>query len=416
MKTIMNIKNLNTIEAIGEFLQGNQTVAFSVLGDKKERYQFVQSTLIKFRYMTLSKVDKGIVIRFLMKMTEYSRQQVTRLIKKYVETGYVHWHPARTNGFKKVYDNREIYLLAKMDERHNTPCGPSIKKLCERAFTIFDDKDYDVISDISVSQIYNIRKTKTYQQQRRTFTKTQSRKSSIGIRRKPQPEGKPGYIRVDTVHQGDLDKKKGVYHINAVDEVTQFEVVCSVEKISEQFLLPILEEMIASFPFQILGFHSDNGSEYINRRVAELLGKLLIEFTKSRSRHSNDNALAESKNASVIRKTFGYEHISQKWAKEINTFNRHFLNPHLNYHRPCFFAEIKEDKKGKQKKIYPYRNMMTPYEKLKSLPNAESYLKPEVTFEALDEFSMKMSDNESAEILNIERAKLFDLIFERKTG
>ncbi len=416
MKTIMNIKNLNTIEAIDEFLQGNQAVAFSVLGDKKERYQFVQSTLIKFRYMTLSKMDKGIVIRFLMKMTEYSRQQVTRLIKKYVDTGYVHWRPARSNGFKKTYKNREVCLLAKMDERHNTPCGQSIKKLCERAFTVFDDKDYDVISAISVSQIYNIRKTKTYQQQRRTFTKTRSRKSSIGIRRKPQPEGRPGYIRVDTVHQGDLDKKKGVYHINAVDEVTQFEVVCSVEKISEQFLLPILEEMIASFPFQILGFHSDNGSEYINRRVAELLGKLLIEFTKSRSRHSNDNALAESKNASVVRKIFGYAHISQKWAKDINTFNRRFLNPHLNYHRPCFFAEIKEDKKGKQKKYYPYRNMMTPYDKLKSLPNAESYLKPEVTFEALDEFSVKMSDNESAEILNIERAKLFDLIFERKTG
>ena len=412
----MNIKNLNTIEAIDEFLQGNQAVAFSVLGDKKERYQFVQSTLIKFRYMTLSKMDKGIVIRFLMKMTEYSRQQVTRLIKKYVDTGYVHWRPARSNGFKKTYKNREVCLLAKMDERHNTPCGQSIKKLCERAFTVFDDKDYDVISAISVSQIYNIRKTKTYQQQRRTFTKTRSRKSSIGIRRKPQPEGRPGYIRVDTVHQGDLDKKKGVYHINAVDEVTQFEVVCSVEKISEQFLLPILEEMIASFPFQILGFHSDNGSEYINRRVAELLGKLLIEFTKSRSRHSNDNALAESKNASVVRKIFGYAHISQKWAKDINTFNRRFLNPHLNYHRPCFFAEIKEDKKGKQKKYYPYRNMMTPYDKLKSLPNAESYLKPEVTFEALDEFSVKMSDNESAEILNIERAKLFDLIFERKTG
>jgi hypothetical protein len=98
MKTIMNIKNLNTIEAIDEFLQGNQAVAFSVLGDKKERYQFVQSTLIKFSYMMLSKVDKGIVIRFLMKMTEYSRQQVTRLIKKYVETGYVHWRPARSNG------------------------------------------------------------------------------------------------------------------------------------------------------------------------------------------------------------------------------------------------------------------------------------------------------------------------------
>ena len=210
-----------------------------------------------------------------------------------------------------------------------------------------------------------------------------------------------------------MNKTKGVYHINAVDEETQFEAVCTVEKISEQFLLPVLEEMIASFPFKILGFHSDNGSEYINRRVAALLEKLLIEFTKSRSRHSNDNALAESKNGSVVRKIFGYIHIPQKWAPKMNEFNRQFLNPHLNYHRPCFFPVIKTDTKGKEKKHYPYESMMTPYDRLKTIPDAEVYLKPEVTFKDVDEFSMLMSDNESARILNDERAKLFNLIFER---
>lgn len=106
------------------------------------------------------------------------------------------------------------------------------------------------------------------------------------------------------MHQGDQDKVKGVYHTNAVDEVTQFEIVCSVEKISEQYLIPALEEMLASFPFTMLGFYSDNGSEYINQYVAKLLQKLFIEFTKSRSRKSNDNALAESENASVVRKIF----------------------------------------------------------------------------------------------------------------
>jgi transposase InsO family protein len=102
--------------------------------------------------------------------------------------------------------------------------------------------------------------------------------------------------------------------------------------------------MLASFPFIILGFHSDNGSEYVNRRVAGLLEKLFIEFTKSRSRHSNDNALAESKNASIVRKTFGYQHIAQKWAPEINEFNRKYLNPYINYHRPCFFPVVIIDK------------------------------------------------------------------------
>jgi hypothetical protein len=234
--------------------------------------------------------------------------------------------------------------------------------------------------------------------------------SSIGERRKPRPNGKPGYIRIDTVHQGDQDKQKGVYHINAVDEETQFEVVCSVEKISERYLIPALEQMLDAFPFTLLGFHSDNGSEYINSRVAGLLDKLRIEFTKSRSRHSNDNALAESKNAAVVRKQFGYSHIPQRWAALINDFNREHLNPYLNFHRPCFFPETRTDAKGKERKVYRYENLMTPYDKLKSLPGAKDCLKPGMTFAILDAVALQISDNQAAEQLQKARQKLFKII------
>ena len=79
---------------------------------------------------------------------------------------------------------------------------------------------------------------------------------------------------------------KGVYHINAVDEITQFEIVASVEKIAERYLIPVLEHMLTAFAFILQSFH--RGSEYINKQVAKLLNKLLIEFTKSRARHSTD--------------------------------------------------------------------------------------------------------------------------------
>jgi len=413
----MKIENLKTLSALEAFLQGNQQVAFSVLGSKVERYQFIRKTLVRFGYRTLSKKDKGIVIEYLLKMTAYSGQQLTRLIKQYTETGQIKWTPCRSNGFTKKYLNEDITLLAKTDELHDTPCGPAVKKLCERAHGVFDDKAYQRLATISVSHLYNLRGSQSYKRQRRTFTKTQSRQIPIGERRKPQPEGKPGYIRIDTVHQGDQDKVKGVYHINAVDEVTQFEIVCSVEKISEFYLMPALEQMLDSFPFAILGFHSDNGSEYINQRVSKLLQKLFIEFTKSRSRHSNDNALAESKNASVVRKVFGYTHIPQKWAPEINQFNRAYLNPYINYHRPCFFPETITNAKGKQKKIYPYKNVMTPYEKLKTIPDVEQYLKPEISLDILDEYALQISDNEAADSLQKARHKLFCLIFKQdKTG
>ena len=173
---------------------------------------------------------------------------------------------------------------------------------------------------------------------------------SIGERRQPDPQGRPGYLRVDTVHQGDQDGVKGVYHINAVDEVTQWEVVGAVEQISEAWLLPVLEAMLAQFPFPIRGFHSDNGSEFINHTVAKLLNKLLIEQTKSRPRHCNDNGLAEAKNGAVVRKHMGYGHIAAAHAEAIKTFYRNHFNPYLNFHRPCGVPEVVTGAKGKQRR------------------------------------------------------------------
>ena len=384
-------------------------------GNKAARYTFTQSTLKQFHYRALNKRQKGIVIRFLLQVTHYSRQQLTRLIHQYLEAGVLHLRtPHKPPGFKQKYTATDIALLAKMDERHDTPSGAVIKKLCERACSIFNETEYENIACISVSHLYNLRGSGSYQKHRRTFDKTQSRLVAIGERRKPNAEGKPGYIRVDTVHQGDQDGIKGVYHINAVDEVTQYEIVLSCSRISEQFLIPVLTEMLEIFPFNISGFHADNGSEYINHQVAKLLNKLHIELTKSRSRHSNDNALAESKNASVVRKTFGYSHIEQHWADELNIFNREHLNPFLNYHRPCYFPTIVIDDKGKERKKYHYDKMMTPYEKLKSLDRAKDYLKESLSFEQLDKEAYKISDNKAADKMNLAKKQLFKQIYEQK--
>ncbi len=339
MKAIMKTEELTTIEHLSNFLEGTQAVAFTISSDKDKRYRWLQRELVRFDYLSLNKPDKGIVIRYLLKVTGYSRQQLTRLIAQYRKTGRLSRQQRTTAGFKRRYTDRDIRLLAEMDERHDTPCGHAIKKLCERAYQVFGQSDYETLAGISVSHVYNLRPSKAYQRQRRTFEKTRPKSSTIGERRKPCSNGQPGYIRIDTVHQGDLDRQKGVYHINAVDEVTQFEVVCCVERISERYLIPALEQLRETFPFVVQGFHSDNGSEYINRKVAKLLEKLRIEFTKSRPRHSNDNALAESKNGAVVRKLFGYEHIPQRWAPQINAFNHEYLNPYLNYHRPCFFQQ-----------------------------------------------------------------------------
>ena len=410
MKTIMKLEDLTTVDQLTDFLSGTQAVAFSVLSDKDAGYRWIQGELVKFRYLTLSRQDKGVVIRYLVKVSGYSRQQLTRLIRQYRQSGVLKRRQRTVAGFARRYNAQDIGLLAAMDERHDTPCGPAVKKLCERASTVFGQTEYTALAAISVSHLYNLRKSTPYTKRRRHIEKTRPTRSTIGERRKPQPHGQPGYIRIDTVHQGDLDGKKGVYHINAVDEVTQFEVVCTVEKISERYLIPALEQLLDTFPFQVLGFHSDNGSEYINKTVAALLEKLRVEFTKSRSRQSNDNALAESKNGAVVRKLFGYSHIPQRFAPLINDFNQQYLNPYLNFHRPCFFPETRTDSKGKQRKVYRYETMMTPYDKLKSLPDAKQHLKPGVCFETLDTVAHRISDNQAADRLQKARQTLFKTI------
>lgn len=412
MKIIMNVKHLQTLQQVIDFLHGSN--AFEPAPARQaERYQWIDQTLRHFRYASHSKADKGVLIAYLCRMSGYSRQQITRLIGRYGKQGKLIWSVTPAKGFVSRYRAEDVRLLAEIDALHDTPSGPAVKKLCERAWQRFGDLRFERLAGISVAHLYNLRKRSEYRKIRVVHDKTRPVKNAIGVRRKPDPQGRPGFIRIDTVHQGDLDGVKGLYHINAVDEVTQFEVVFTVERISEQFLIPALAALLETFPFQILGFHADNGSEYINRHVAELLEKLRIELTKSRPRQCNDNALAESKNAAVVRKILGYCHIPQKFAPQVNRFNQDYLVPYVNYHRPCFFPETFTDAKGKQRKRYRYERMMTPYDKLKSLPNADQFLKPGLSFQSLDDIAYAISDNEAAQRLQQARYQLFESIDER---
>jgi transposase InsO family protein len=407
----MNDIQMTELKQVEQFLIGTEAVTFTAL---EKRYQWVARTLKRFDYHRLRKKDKRLIIEYLLKITGYSRQQLTRLIAQHRSSSWIGRRRNPRHTFHQRYTREDILLLAQTDEYHQTLSGPATKKLFERGYSVFHDPAYERLARISSAHIYNLRGSETYLRKRRYFSKTQRSSVPIGERRKPTPQGQPGYLRIDTVHQGDQDKEKGVYHINAVDEVTQMEVVYSVEKISELYLIPVFKNLVDEFPFEIKGIHCDNGSEYINKAVAELLQKLLVEFTKSRARHSNDNALVESKNGSVIRKYMGYSHISQKWSKEINAFYKGHLNPYVNYHRPCFFPVVKMDEKGKQKKTYPYKSMMTPYDKLKSLPNAKNYLKKGMTFKQLDLLANNLTDHEAAKRTHEARSKLFKIIFDEK--
>lgn len=410
----MNESRLNTVAQLRAFLDGTLEVRFSPLNNDLQRYQFISAVLKRLAYARLGRPDKGVVLRYLQRTTGYSRQQLTRLVGRARDgSALTKRYRAPTRGFPRKFRPADLALLAHTDALHGTLSGPATKCLMQRAYALYGDARYQRLAGLSVSHLYNLRAQAGYQAQRLHWSKTRGQATPIGVRRAPAPEGRPGFIRIDSVHQGDQDGAKGLYHINAVDCLTQFELVATCERISEAYLLPALHRLLEDFPFRILGFHADNGSEYINHTVAKLLEKLRIEFTKSRPRTSNDNALAETKNGAIVRKHLGYAHIPQHYAAEVNAFCRAFLNPYVNFHRPCFFAETLTDSKGKIRKRYLFKNMMTPYEKLKSLPNASSFLKPGMSFEALDAFVAATSDNDAARQMNEARTRLFQSIQRR---
>jgi hypothetical protein len=230
----------------------------------------------------------------------------------------------------------------------------------------YGSPEFERLATLSVSHLYNLRRSEAYRRRRVRVETTQGKPVAIAERRRPEPQGQPGYLRVDTVHQGQQDGKAGPYQINSVDTVTQWEVLGCCQAISENHLIPVLGEMLAQYQFKILGFHSDNSSEYLNYRVAARLNKLMMEFAKSRPCRSTDNALEEGKNGAVVRKHRGYGLIGSGWAEEIHSFYRQHLNPYLNYHRPCGFPTIEVDRRGKRSRRYKADDNRTPYENARS--------------------------------------------------
>ena len=415
----MNEAQVRTLEQVRQVLDGTQAVEFRRAEDDEGRYGWIESVLRRFDYRQLPRPQRGPVLAYLQRLSGYSRAQITRLVSRW--TGgkrLIKQYRAPEHAFARRYTSADVALLAEVDRAMDTLSGPATACVLRRQRDVFKDARFERLGSISVGHLYNLRNSAPYRVQRVVLTKTRPTKSvTIGVRKAPAPDGRPGFIRIDSVHQGDLDGTKGLYHINSVDCVTQWQVVATVQTISEAHLLPVMEQMLAQFPFEILGFHADNGSEYVNHKVAQMLDKLRIEFTRSRPRHSNDNGLAETKNGAVIRKLFGYEHIPQRHAKRFNVFCVEYLNPFLNFHRPCLFAtEVADPKKpGRIKRVYRPQDAMTPLDKLASLPKAQTFLRDGVTLQELHLLARALTDVQAAEELHEARNALFRRV-PRKTG
>lgn len=398
-----------TIEQMGEFLQGSRPMKFLLRG-RQALYGFLERVLAHQHYVRLARPERGVVRRYLQKLTGVSRAQLTRLIGRWVEKREIQPLPPHRRSFPRRYRSVDIAVLARADAAHGDLSGPALRRILQREFQVYGQTEFERLADLSVSHLYNLRHSEAYRRRRVRLEPTRARHVPIAERRKPDPQGRPGYLRVDTVHQGQHDGKAGPYHINSVDTVTQWEVLGCCEAISEHYLLPVLENMLEQYPFPILGFHCDNGSEFLNYRVAGLLNKLLVEFTKSRPCRSTDNALVEGKNGAIVRKHMGYGFLPRHSAAPIHNFYRLHFNPYLNFHRPCGFATVTLNTRGQRHRRYPHDGYRTPYEKLISLPHWKAHLKPGISPAALAQRASQLSDTQAALAMQKAKAAIFALL------
>lgn len=400
MQITMNDSRIISITQLRNFLKGSQGFDFSLRDAPiEEKYKFIDLTVDRLHYRALKKRDKRVIIAYLKKITGYKKAQLHRLIKQSI-TGTPRRKPYHRQHPVRIYNSGDIKLLEKTDELHLRLSEMATREIFRREYELFHHQEYQTIADISHAHITNLRHSPLYRSS--WINHTKARQIPIGITQSPENFGRPGSIRIDSVSQ------KDVYHINSIDEITQWEIVICLPQISEFFMIPAIRELFDQYPFIIFNFHSDRGGETINYKVASLLQRLLIKQTKSRSYHVNDNALVETKNGSIIRKNMGWEHIKQEFADKINNYYRNYFNPYLNFHRPCGFPTIITDDKGRKKRMYHL--YQTPYEALKSITGAQKFLKPGQTFEKLDIIAYQQSDNEFAETMREEERKLFEEI------
>lgn len=419
----MATARLRTVSDLQTFVRSFDASDSIQWADDRERYLHIERCLNRMGYRDLRKGHRCVVLDYLRLTSGYSRAQLNRLVKQWSTSSELgigqrirKRYCAPTQPFCRKYLDADIELLAQMDTTTNPApgrssiCAHRVAHLLKRAFETYGQSQYQRISAISSSHIYNLRRSKAYLSQRTHHDKTRAGTgvNHIGLRQAPQDLGCAGHLRIDTVHQGDLDGRKGIYTLNIVDTATQWQVLGCVGALTHEHVVPAIEAMLRQIPFEIRGLHSDNGSEFINYMLSNMLKHKAITQTKSRPRRSTDNALIEGKNASVVRQHMGHSHIATTHAQAVQDFYSTDLTPHLNLHRPCMFATEAIDARGKCKRTYKACDVATPLERLELLVRSgKATLKAGRSLERLQSLALARTDLQAYQDLNEAKKRLF---------
>ena len=398
--SMTNLEQLSLSE-MKELLSGSRKVTWAT-ESIAAKYVLIAAVLKAQSYRKLGRRERGVVRQFLAKVTATSRAQLTRLIGQWMKERKIARKTAKRPSFTVRYRREDIVVLAATDAAHEDLSGPALRRILYREFAVYGKPEYERLAKISVSHLYNLRHSQTYRSQRVRVQHTQSRQIAIGERRKPDPRGQPGYLRVDTVHQGQQDGKAGVFHINAVDTVTQWQNIGCVETISERHMLPVLEAMLHQVfiattdrNFSTTGWRRCSRSCWWSSPNRGPTALPTTRWWRARTgRWFASTSATGSSDASTPFKTSALGTRSVYCAPEPVSQLPSSLRFRRDRHRPH----------GRRKRRYPADDYRTPFEKLTALEKWQQYLKPGLSEAQLRRRAEQCSDTEAAR--QMQQAKL----------
>ena len=352
------------------------------------------------------------MLRYLERVSGYSRAQVKRLVRQFAQRGVIERRQCTVAGFKSVYSTADAVLLAETDSLHGQLPGIVTKKICERMYTIHGNSRYQRLGGISVSHLYNLRRSNAYRLQRRHITKTSPKRGGASNRSRFDHLGRPGFLRIESIQDKNLCPDVASFHMRAVDELTRFQCAFSIERADTRSLTQVIDNIRATIPFAIEGFHACEGAEYVCHDAVAGLNDLLLGRSKTSTRGCSDNFNNEPRRVALSLKHPDREFTPCQPVINVDSYHREFLNPYLNFHRPCCFARPHSGNIDETNRVDDCQAVATPYERLKALPNVQSYLLPGVRLSALDEFALSVCDNDAALQLNEAKGQLVDDSYE----
>ena len=382
-------RRLQTLDQVRNFLDDDRAIPQTQ--SREDACRLIEHTVAHFDYARLRKADKGLVRSYLGVVTGLSRAQITRLLKQHRTTGGLSDRrgvPRRP--FPRRYTNGDIELLAQVDSLHGALFARATRRLLRRAYEVFGDQRFERLAGISKGHLYNLRHSPRYLESQGA-TRNPIRLASRE-RWRPLPFPHPGHLRVVTVHRGDSGALAGLYLLELVDEVTGFHFVGSVTHLDPSELIPIVQALRRAFAFALVDFHVDRELQLGKRPVAALLQSLHTERLAG---------------ASVPQLHSAYPRATNRYVDAINVFFEQTLAHYLNYHRLLFFPSERVDARGRTRVVYRDADIMTPYERLRSLASASDCLTPGTTLAHLDAVASAMSDNEAAHAVSEARDRLF---------